>query len=107
MLSTGSPITFSTRPSVCLPTGTDIGPPRLDRLHAAHHAFGRLQRDRAHPALADVLRHFDNDVDRRRNVESFAGDADCGVDHGNLVFGELNVDGRSRDLDHLAFGPVP
>ena len=106
MLSTGSPITFITRPSVCLPTGTDTGPPRLIGLHAAHHAFGGLQRDGAHAAFADVLRHFDNHVDGSRHVEAFAGDADGGVDDRDLVLRELNVDGRSGDLDHFAFRPA-
>ena len=37
-----------------------------------------------------------------RDVEAFAGDADGGVDLGDLPFGELAVDGRSGDLDHFA-----
>ena len=37
---------------------------RARRLHAAHQAFGGLQRDGAHAAFADVLRHFADDVDR-------------------------------------------
>ena len=36
------------------------------------------------------------------NVEAFAGDADGGVDDGDLAFGELNVDGGARDLNHFA-----
>ena len=64
--STGSPITFSTRPSVSLPTGTLTGRAQAVGLHAAHQAVGGLQRDGAHAALADVLRHLDDDVDGRR-----------------------------------------
>ncbi len=36
------------------------------RLHAAHQAFGGLQRDGAHAAFADVLLRFANDIDRLR-----------------------------------------
>ena len=35
-------------------------------LHAAHQAFGGLQRDGAHAAFADVLLRFADDVDRVR-----------------------------------------
>ena len=39
-----------------------------------------------------------------RDVEAFAGDADRGVDDGDLAFGELDVDGRAGHLNHFAFG---
>ncbi len=73
------------------------------RLHPAHHAVGGLQCDGAHAAFADVLRHFRHHVDRHRGSEAFARDVHGGVDHRNLVFGKLNVDGRSGHLDHFAF----
>ena len=68
--STGSPSTFSTRPSV---GRTDRHRDRLaqvDRLHAALQAVGRLHRDRAHAVLAEVLLDLRDDVDlspRRRS----------------------------------------
>ena len=34
------------------------GPAQAHGLHAAHQAVGGLQRDGAHAAFADVLRHF-------------------------------------------------
>ena len=37
----------------------------IDRLHAAHHALGRDHRDAAHAALAQVLLHLDDHVQRR------------------------------------------
>ena len=37
-------------------------------LHAAHQSVGRLQRDGAHAALANVLRHFADDVDGVRHL---------------------------------------
>ena len=39
---------------------------QADGFHAAHQAFGGLQRDGAHAALADVLLHFADDIDRLR-----------------------------------------
>src|SRR5262249_17055231 len=48
---------------------------KADRLHAAHQPFGRLQRDRAHAAFADVLLRFADDVDGRRHVEALADHA--------------------------------
>ena len=71
-------------------------------VHAANQAVGRLQRDGAHAAFADVLRHFADDVDRVGHVETFAGDADRGADHGNLPFRKLDVHGRSGHLDHFS-----
>ena len=35
----------------------------VDGLHAAHHAVGRLHGDAAHAAFAEVLLHFEDDVD--------------------------------------------
>ena len=74
-LSTGLPMTLSTRPSVSRPTGTVMGPPRSMRFHAAHHAFGRLHGNAAHAAFAQLLLHFQDDVERRRDGEAFAGNA--------------------------------
>ena len=76
---------------------------QADGLHAAHHAVGGLQRDGAHAAFADVLRHFHHHVDGDAGIKAFAGDVDGRVDDGNLVLGKLNVDGRSGHLDDLAF----
>ena len=76
---------------------------QADGFHAAHHAVGGLQRDGAHAAFADVLRHFHHHVDRHGRVEAFAGDVNRRVDDGNLVLGELNVHGRAGHLNDLAF----
>ena len=103
MLSTGSPITFSTRPSVWLPTGTSIGMAEAHGLHPAHHAVGGLQRDGAHAAFPNVLRDLDHDVDGRGHVEAFAGDTHGSVDDGDLSLGKLDVDGRTGDLNYCAF----
>ena len=47
----------------------------IDRLHAAHHAVGGLHGDAAHAAFAKVLLHFEDDVDRRGNIEAVAHDS--------------------------------
>ena len=54
-LSTGSPRTFHTRPSVTFPTGTEIGSPVSSDVDAARQAVGRVHGDRAHPVVAEVL----------------------------------------------------
>ena len=43
--------------------GNGDGPALIDGLHAAHHAVGGLHGDAAHAAFAEVLLHFENDVD--------------------------------------------
>ena len=50
-----SPSVLNTWPRVASPTGTVIGPPVSLHLRAADQAVGRLQRDRADHAVADVL----------------------------------------------------
>ena len=42
------------------------GAAEVDGLHAAHHAFGGLHGDAAHAAFAELLLHFQDDVDGRR-----------------------------------------
>ena len=99
--STGSPSTFSTRPSVSGPTGTEIGAPvSIDR-HAARHAVGRLHRDRAHAVLAEVLLDLGDDVDLLDAGPALGDDADGVVDL-RQALGELDVDDRADDLNDLA-----
>ena len=52
----------------------------VERLHAAHHALGRLHGDAAHAAFAELLLHFQDDVDGMRDIEAFAGDAQRRID---------------------------
>ena len=76
--------------------------PEALRAHAAHQALGRLQRDGAHAAFADMLLGFANNIDGLRNGEAFAGDANGRVDLRDLAFGKLAVHRRPRHLHHLA-----
>src|SRR6185437_6267380 len=74
----------------------------VGRLHAANHALGGGHGDAAHAAFAEVLLHFENDVERLRDIEAVAGDADRLVDRRHLCLVELHVNGRSADADHFA-----
>ncbi len=72
----------------------DIGP--------APQAIRRAQRDRANPAAAQVLLHFPGEPDRAA--------VDAGVDlegivnTGELIFGELSVEGGADDLGDFSGG---
>src|SRR4029077_534451 len=67
-------------------------------LHAAHHAFGGLHGDRADAALAQMLLHFDDHVERLGNVVTFAGNADSVKNSREMPALKLNVQHRSDDL---------
>ena len=75
---------------------------RVDRLHAADHAFGRNHGDAAHAAFAEVLLHFDDDVERRRHIEAFAGNAQRLEDRRHARLFKLHIDGRAADADDFA-----
>ena len=69
--------------------------------HPAYEAVGRVHRDRADGALAQVLRHLEGEV--------VLGVRDAGVGHlegvedlRQLAVGKLDVDDRADDLDDLA-----
>ncbi len=77
------------------------GGARVAHGHPADQTIGRVHRDRAHGALAEVLRDFE------RQVVSHVRDAGVGQlerieDLGQLAVGELDVDDRPDDLDHFA-----
>ena len=74
----------------------------VDRLHAANHAFGGDHGDAAHAAFAEVLLDLDDDVERVRDVEAFADDANGLEDGGHLRLFELNVNGRAADGDYFS-----
>ena len=72
-------------------------------LHAAHQPVGRLQRDGAHAAFANVLRHFGRDIDLIRHIVAFARDVDRVVDLGHVALGKLDFNGGTGHLHHTAF----
>src|SRR5713226_4730350 len=81
-------------------------PAGVDRLHAAHHAVGRLHGDAPNDSFTDVVRHFGDDIDVYLPQLAFVDDADAGVDRRQVAFLELDVDGWSDDLDDASDGVV-
>jgi len=68
-LSTGSPMTFKTLPSVPGPTGTVIGPPESTAFIPRISPSGWFHGDAPATALAEMLLHFNRDAYWRRNLE--------------------------------------
>src|SRR5262245_7253073 len=66
---------------------------QIFRRHSTHHAVRRLQCDTSHPTLAQMLLHFDDDVDRRGHIETFTRDVQCLVNWRLFTFFEFDVDG--------------
>ncbi len=66
---------------------------------ASNHAFDRLHGHSANAAFTKVLLHFDGDVERIGNVETFAGDTNRVVDRWKVAFLKLNVENGSNYLD--------
>ena len=54
------------RPSVAGPTGTLIGAPGPCHIHAAAQAVGGVHGHAAHPVVAQVLLHFQDQTGRHR-----------------------------------------
>jgi hypothetical protein len=50
-----------------------------------------------------VLLYFQHNVDRPRNIEAFAGYAQCLVDRGHGRFFELHIDRRPGNLNDFAY----
>ncbi len=82
--------------------GHGDGAAQVDGLHAAHHALGGLHGDAAHPAFAQLLLDFQDDVDGRGNVEAFAGDAQRRVDGRQRRLGKLHVHRGTCDLNYVS-----
>ncbi len=66
--------------------GNGDGAAEIDGLHPAHHAFGGLHGDATHATFAELLLDFQDHVERRRDVEAFAGDAQRRVDRRQMTF---------------------
>ena len=82
--------------------GHGDGAAQVDGLHAAHHALGGLHGNAAHPAFAQLLLHFQDDVDGRGDGEALAGDAQRRVDRRQRRLGKLHVDRGTRDLNDVS-----
>ena len=78
------------------------GAAEVDGLHAANHAFGGFHGHGADAAFAEVLLHFEDDVDGRGDREAVADDAQRLIDGRHGGFFKLNVYGGAGDLDNFA-----
>ena len=87
-----------------MPTGIVIGAPVSTHRHAALQAVGRGHRDRAHLALAQVLRHLERELLRVGEdvLVLHALHQQRVVDGGQLAGLELDVDDRPDDLNDLS-----
>ena len=75
---------------------------RIDRLHAAAHAVGRLHRDGADAVLTEMLLDLHDDVDLVTAVACFGPDPHGTVDGRQVPALEFQIDDRADDLDDLA-----
>ena len=82
------------RPSVPLPTGTEIGLPVALTFRPRLQAFGHAHGDRAHDAVAELLLHFERQLDVLELQRL--------VDLRDLLARKFHVDDRADDLHNLA-----
>ena len=87
--STGSPITFITRPSVPRPTGTEMGPPWSMAFMPRTMPSVGFHGDAAHAAFAKMLLNFEDHFDRDGNGEAVADDSQRLIDGRQVAFGEI------------------
>jgi hypothetical protein len=71
---------------------------RINCRHTPNHSFGWLQRDRADPAFAEMLLHFDDNIDIYRHVEPLASDMQGLVNRWLLSLLKLDVNRRADNL---------
>ena len=86
------------RPSVPVPTGTEIGLPVASTARPRFRPSDAPMRDRAHDAVAELLLHFEREIDVLE-LQRF-------VDVRDRLARELHVDDRADDLGNLACGHV-
>ena len=75
---------------------------QVNGIHAAHHAVSGLHSDAAHAALAEMLLHFQDNVDGHRHLKAVAYDAQRLINRWHGGFGELHVHRGSGDLDNVS-----
>src|SRR5712664_1385246 len=76
----------------------------IDRFHTAHHAVRGQHRNRTHPALAQMLLNFGDDIDRSRDLEAFRHDAQRLIDRRQILSLEFDINDGSNDLHDVAEG---
>ena len=75
----------------------------VDGLHPAHHAVGGFHGDAAHAAFAQVLLHFENDVDGAGHIEAVAHHAATPDRWEAGGFRELHVHRGACDLNDVSY----
>ena len=73
----------------------------VHHFHPAHHGVGTAHRNGAHLIAADVLLHFERDLDVRAVWQRLV-DAERVVQLGKVIRFEFDVEHRADDLHHLA-----
>ncbi len=101
--SIGRPSTSMMRPSVPLPTGTEIGCPVALHLHAAAQAVGGAHGDGTHHAVAQLLLDLEGQAFLDQRVGGIVLEDERVVDRGHVVAIELDVGDRADALDDGAF----
>src|SRR5438128_7870012 len=77
-------------------------PARVGHTHAALEPFSRRHGDRPHPALPEVLLHFERQLGRV--AAHFILDLERAIDFGEPFFiWELNVHHGTNDLNNISF----
>ena len=101
-LSTGSPMTLSTRPSVPRPTGTVMGPPRSRAfMPRTIPSVGSMatQRTRPSPSCCSTSRMT---LMGCGTLKPVTGDAQRRINGRQRLFGELHVHRGTRDLNNVS-----
>jgi hypothetical protein len=75
----------------------------VDRLHATNHTVGGLHGNAPNATFPEVLLDFEDDFDRRGNIEAVADDFNRFVDWRQVSFFELDVDCGACDLDYVSY----
>src|SRR5215831_10069028 len=78
------------------------GAARVDGIHAAHHAVSWQHRHRAHPAFAEMLLHFGDDIDWIRHIETVGSDPQRLINRRQMSLAKFDVDDRTDDLHDFA-----
>src|SRR5208282_735188 len=74
----------------------------VNSFHAAHHALGCFHGDAANAAFAQVLLHFDDDIDREGDGEAVAHNTKRLINRRHGGFNELIAHGWAGDLKHIS-----
>src|SRR5205823_10504269 len=75
---------------------------QVNHLHAPHHAVGWFHSYAAHPALAEVLLHFQNHLDRVRDLKALVHHPQRLVNRRHFAFFKLHVHCGTGNLHYMS-----